>query len=774
TMNHAFAWLAIALAMFGFGLAGVLMSLWPVLRRGRPEACLSFALVAFAGSALLSHVLFARLAHLARPEDGLGLLAPAAPVLALFVPPFFFAGWGTARALSAEGGRDTARLYAIDLVGAGIGCLAVHPLLVVLGAERGLALIAGLAFLAAWQGAGRALRFVIVLGLAAATLAMVAPTRVFDFRPDPTDQFQALSNTIAHSQAGAERAELEFGRWDPVGRVEVHRLPGSFGRFGGRVACRFFSQDAGAGSIIVSFADDATTVEDLSRGTLYGLAAHLKPGGDALVIGLGGGPDLVAIRAAGVRSLTGCEINGAVLEIIGDRYRRELGLPRPGTEGFSLVHADGRGFVRSRSEAFDLIQMTGADTYAAASSGGSVLTESYLYTEEAFVDHLKALRPDGLLCVTRFAQESLRAFETALSALAILGVEAPEKHLAFVTQGPHDYWGAVLCKRSPFTAEEIGRLRSLVEASGPFAARCKIPAYDAIGFAFDTPMRLAWHPAAGIDLSVVREANRHRGYDLSPVSDDRPFFFQFRSISEIGGAELGRKLLGRHGALNRHHGDIADYLVVGIQLGLLAIVLLLVPFLFVRRRRGPGLAWPLILVFGGLGAGFMLLEVGLMQRFSLMLGHPNHAISTVLASMLISSGLGSLLGAKVVARGRVILATVVIAAWVFAFRAYSQVLIEWALELSTWQRALVVAGVITPLGLALGIPFPAAVRLLVAKDEGSMGLAWGINGFSSVVASLATVPLAMVVGFQSTFVLAVAAYLVALFGFSWLQAKLRG
>jgi len=758
TMNHAFVYMAISLAMVGFGLSGTVLSVARGLLAVRPRHAVAGCLLLFALSTVATHVFFARVSHRVVPEAGLSLLSEAALILLVFAVPYFFAGMGVALALLSDVSRVGAS-YFVNLVGSAAGCFAVYPFLGRLGAEgvvMAIALACALVALpfarGAWRAACAVTAVLLVPGVAFAD-------EVLPLEPDPTDQYRYVERIFGEKTGEPVEAERTYARWDPVGKIEVFRFPEPFNLFGGRTDSLFFTQDAGAGSVLLKVRDDPELERALARGTLYGLATSLRPDSETLIIGLGGGPDLLAALANGARRVTGVEINAATLDVLGRVYRDYLGLPSEESGRLELVHADGRGFVRQFEGRFDVVQMTGADTYAASASSGSMLAENYLYTIEAFTDYLNAVEPDGLVAITRFAHESGKVYTTMLEALRRLGAEDPDRHVMVLVQGPRARWISVLTKRSPFTPEEVATVERLCAESAALGPLCTIPVYTPIGFGFDSAMHAIRVPR--FDGAPVEELRlpQWEQYDLTPAPDDRPFFFNFQGLRDLSLAQLFTTR-----SLAKHQFDVTDYLVIVIQISLVSLLLIVGPLVVFKlggRRLLAGA--PLLFYFFGIGVGFMFIEIVLMQKCGLFMGHPNYSISTVLFSLLVFSGLGSWIsgGLDVSARAKITTAVAAIALWIVAFSLFSQGIFESYLHLPIAQRVAILVAMIAPVGLFLGVPFPTCLREVEHRVPHFSPWALGTNGFASVVASLATIPVSMANGFARTLYLALAAYLVA-------------
>lgn len=765
TMNHAFVYMAISLAMVGFGLSGTVISVVPSLRRINPRNGVAGCLALFALTVLLTHMLFARVSDGILPEQGVSVFSITALALISFALPYFFAGTGVALALLSNT-SNVGRTYFINLIGSAAGCFAVYPFLPRLGAEGtviGICAVSALASALGSRARWRALSGALFVALAA---CMYVPEQVLPFEPDASDQLRAVEAKIEQVTGEPVVAERGFAVWDPVGKIEIFRFPEPFNLFGTEADSLFFTQDAGAGSVLLGVPGHPEMERALARGTLYGLGTRLRPNAEALIIGLGGGPDLLAALANGAKSVVGVEINRGTLAVLQDEYDEFLGLADK-SDRLEFVHADGRGYVRRIENRFDVLQMTGADTYAASASSGSMLAENYLYTIEAFGEYLRAVKSDGLIAITRFSHEANKVVTTMVEALKRAGVSNPERHIAVVVQGRK--WRSVITKRSPFTQAELDELDSICAESVQLGPLCTIPAYTPLGFGFDSPMTVVYKPQlAGSNVAALDSA-QIGGYDVTPATDDKPFFFNFKDFREVSIGDLFSKE-----SLDKHQFDLADYLVIVVQIGLISLLLILGPLVFFKLG-GQSLSsgGPLLLYFSGIGIGFMFLEIVLMQKCGLFLGHPNYSISTVLFSLLVFSGLGSFFsnfwGAS--PSRKIALALCGIAIWAMAFAAFSQGLFSQFLHLPIAARIALLVSVIAPLGFCAGMPFPTCLSVVDKRLPHFSPWAMGANGFASVIASLAAIPLSMIVGFSQTLWFAVGAYAMAGIGYALFQRR---
>lgn len=760
---------AISVALLGLGAGGIAVALRPSLAQGEVRGRLAGTLALFSAGVLAAHAVFARASHRITFGTTAGMLTAALPLLALLMAPYFFGGIFLTVVFTRHV-RDVGRVYFWNLAGSALGCVVVYPLLRPFGVEPVVALLAALggwcAVLLA-RGAGRGVKGASLAVALAATASVPLASRLFPFQPDPSDLYGMARAALRLRYPGRAASEYEpvreFAQWDPVSRAEVYAFPGEFGRINGEAPMRLFAQDGGAGSILVDLRNSEALRRSFFEATIWAGPYYVRPRpARVLVIGLGGGPDILTALHQGAGHVTGVEINASTLDVVRHAYAGFLGAPyaRPNVE---VVHCDGRSFAERATGRYDVIQMTGADTYSAGAAGAFMFSESYLYTLEAFERYIRLLDDDGVLSITRFGPEAMRVISSEVAAMRRLGIAHPEEHLIVLGQGISVN---ILLSRRPLSRVETAQVVRAVTTAAGSTVRIRIPVYEAMGFGIADPVTVLYAPgfpmanqyadlvrasAAGRDAELLARLP----LDFTPVTDDRPFFFQFLRLGQLGAPAGEATYYGR--------GFRAHLVFLG-AIAAIATLLVLLPAVVLRRRRIPaGAALVALGYFGSLGLGYLFVELTLMQKSALFLGHPTYSVAVTLLTLLLASGLGSAWAARLGFAPR--RAARVAALAVVALLALAQLtlhpLFVALLPLPFLVRALVLAAVTFPLGFAMGIPFPSGLRLAAAKGETLVAWALGVNSFASVIASLLAVPLAMVTGFSGVVALALGLYAVA-------------
>jgi spermidine synthase len=756
-----FAFLVISLGMLGFALSGVALTRWLRTLLARLPDAMSACGALFALSTVGSAALVSQLAECpaasSRAEFLLAILQtlPSCLLLAL---PFFFSGMMLGLLL-ADPALPTTRIYACDLVGSAVGAALVVPSLSAIGVERALLAACG-ALLAATlvllPPRRRLPRALAALGALSLLGAFAAPERLF-----------AMSYPAWTVLGWVKRLPppngLEFMRWDPIARIEVSRIAGApsdgFGyrsligsnhAFHARFR-RILTQNNFAYTFAVDYDGTPSSLVGIEE-TIYAAAyqADTVARPKVLTIGVGGGFDVLTALAFHASGITGVEINAATVEVLTHVYRPYF---RHWVEDprVRLVAAEGRHFLATDRESYDVIQLSGVDSYAGTAAAAHVFSENYLYTLEAFELYLARLSPNGVLNMMRLEQnpprEMLRALITAVEALRRAGVSRPEDHVVTLSDR-NGRFTALLVKRSPFTPAEVQRLVDWSTRGGLFEVTASPGANVAGANNYQRFLRLE-------DPRLGRAFVRSAPFEIEPVSDDRPFFFKYSRWSHIFSDEPAVVAAT----------PVMEYslLLLLAMVGTVAVACVYLPLWFLSRgpERVPQ-RWRYAAFFAGLGVGYLAIEIALIQKFGLFLGHPNLALSVVLAALLFSSGLGSLVADRVTAAlGHLRFVAYLLVGLLLAEHALVFPRLPGLLALPLAARIGVVCALVAPIGVCLGNFLPTGLAQLKRVAPGHAPWAWGINGIFSVVGPLLSIGLSMSWGISALLLSALPVYMMA-------------
>ncbi|MFB3854260.1 MAG: hypothetical protein ACE148_10610 [Vicinamibacterales bacterium] len=749
TMYYHFAFLAISIALFGLSASGVYVYLARHrLARRETRQLLARRSLAFAAATTVS------LAILVRIRVGLNYspwnLAGMLAIYFLAAVPFFTGGTVVTIALSRLA-PWASTVYAADLLGAAVGCLLLIPLLDGVGAP-GVILAATLSgTTASVFFAGRRNVWSAATGAAAAT-ALAAAAWLTGLVPFD------VADTKGH-----EGDRILFSRWNSFSRVAVYdRGHGDWSlspRYAGPLPeTRFMDIDSAASTPILRLRNGPEDAAYL-RYELTSLAYHLfaarngDGGGQAwagpavLVIGPGGGRDLVSALLFGAPRVDAVEINRIIArDVMLGEFRDYSGgiYAEPRVRVFV---EDGRSFVRRSRERYDVIQASLVDTWAATAAGAYTLTENSLYTVEAFGDYLDHLSASGVLSITRWVFDGLRLVSLARAACEERGLDASER---IVVIG-HDKVATFLLKSTPFTAAELSTLTE-VSRSLDFE-----------------PLYLPGQTVAGNEYAALALAEdpgtfyeRHR-QDVRPTTDDRPFFFHTTKLADQWEVAFGRSMLFGNG--------LSALLTLMVIATGLVVSFILAP-LAVGGRGLLGTGWAgWLTYFGLLGGGFMLIEVALLQRFVLLLGHPVYSLTVTLFALLTGGGFGSFASRSIAPgtlRRRIVAIACGVSAAAIAAMAALPAVVSAAIAMPLPARIALAALLLLPAGFMMGMPLPGGIRIMCDSRPELVPWAWAMNGALSVVGAVLAVFIAMNWGFSATLATGAALYALAALVL-WLQ-----
>ncbi|MCB9695379.1 MAG: hypothetical protein H6738_01175 [Alphaproteobacteria bacterium] len=671
---------------------------------------------------------------------------------------------------------DVSRVYFVDLVGAATGCVVAVLLLGFLPAPVvmlacGAAIATGGVLLATDK---RLPAFGAAVALTATLMGTTTPLFQVHRAKDQSqhdilwERWNRLARvTVVPETPGLAQAVALLRRDRTVSEAEIEQLAGSW-RLGwgasrnhtGPVPNMMWIQlDADAGTPII----EGGTTADLGflEWDVTSAAHHLRKGriDRSFVIGGGGGRDILTALQFGAKQVDVVEINPSVVEVVRHGFPDVVRAPPYDDPRVSLTLGEGRSVLASTEGRYDVIQMSLVDTWAASMAGAMVLSENTLYTQEAFDAYVAHLDDDGVLSISRWYDppsweeasalgnswaETARVVRLSATALANNGIDHPEDHIALVYA--RGYLGAGVCtvvtSRAPLDDDDRAALQRLVDVQG-FGVLWPPPADGT------TPVEDHGWDVEGV-LTGDETVLAHPQFDLATPTDERPFFFNVRRPlrSWVDAAFAWDHRLGSQATL-----------VFAVALALLGLV---GGVLVTRPLRELEVRAPLVpaLYFGGIGVGFMAIEMALIQRYIVFLGHPTYALSVVLASLLLGSGIGSGLTSRVRSPERAIpvIVGLVIAATLLSAFALPPLLLATLSQPLPVRVALAVAGIL-PQALCMGTLWPLGVRLLIARGLGAATpWMWATNGFLGVLASVFAVFLATLYGYTAVLALAAVAY----------------
>lgn len=678
--------------------------------------------------------------------------------------PFYFSGT-IASAVMTKYKLPMGKLYASDLIGASLGCLFVLGGLEIMDAPSLILLCSCLTALAAicfgWKQAsirfprlGYGLfAFFLLAGLAnslspAAIRPMVVKGK---FEPATTyllERWNSFSRVAVYQEKFA--APIYFGPATSAPSAPIFQ--------------HYMNIDGDASTVVDKF--DATQNIDYLRYDLTNIAYYIAPKGNALVIGVGGGRDVQSAILFGQKHVLGVELNPIFVDLLQNDFRQYAGLAdRPDV---TLVAAEARGYLSQTPQKYSTIQMSFIDTWASTGAGAFSLSENSLYTVEAWSLYLSRLEENGFFTVSRWhtrgVGETGRVVSLAVAALQAQGVQEADKHIALMTTGNIS---TLILSKQPFTAQDVDTLLQLCREMGfqIILLPGQPPAEPLLGkiASAQTPEQLS-KAIAGEPLN----------YD--PPTDENPYFFNMLRLTDIGAAaDMPSEII---------KGNLmATLTLLGLlaTLMILAIATIVLPLAF-KTEHGMATNTPVatlrsgLLYFSLIGAGFMLTEIALIQRLTVLLSHPIYALGILLFTLIASAGLGSLLSDRLPLTRKpwIYVYPLVAAACIIALRFLLQFLLTTIITAALPTKIIVSVVVIFPVGLLMGMFFPTGMRLAkqVALDETPWY--WALNGIFGVLCSALAVFISIYLGVSVNFYIAAACYaLVVLAQLGFQRAKDR-
>jgi hypothetical protein len=758
TSWYHLAFFVISIAMFGLTAGAV----WVYLRSDhyRPEQLTFHLSVASLGFALATvFALFVQLTIVTSlPASLMSMVVWAEFAIALALP-FFFSGIVVSLALTRSP-YPVGIVYGTDLLGAALGCLGA---LVLLNWVSGPSAVLWIAALVAAGG----LCFART-DLEGSPSGQPIANRLFRYRAVVLGGLVALAgaNSILEGIRPTivkdnieQRETLAYERWNSFSRITVTRsLTGSPVLWGASprhvphpIEQRFMNIDGGAGTAVYRFSGDLNEVAFL-RDDVTNLAYALPDLRTGAVIGVGGGRDLLAARLLGVSEVVGVEINPIFIDLLTRDFSDYTAISRQ--PGITFEVDEARSWFARSDRSFDIIQMSLIDTWAATGAGAFTLSENGLYTVEAWRIFLQRLGPTGVFTVSRWyapgeVNETGRMVSLAVATLQALGTTDPKRHLFMASSGQV---ATLVLSRAPLSDQSLAALRKAT-ATYQFPvlldpqSQAASPLLESI--------------VSARDGDALASATRASYLDLSAPTDARPFFFNQLRLDRLFEQDVF--------ALASKPGVYGGNLSATLTLAMLILIsaALVVATIIVPLRTTVSTTPSTMIAYGTLyfaliGIGFMMVEIALLQRISVFLGHPVYALSVVLFSLILSTGIGSLASERVALDSgpRLIVWSLLVGVYLLALPLWLPEVLLHLESASLALRAGLAVLVLAPVGFLMGFGFPTGMRLVSLIDKRPTPWFWGINGAAGVLAASVAVLTSIEFGIDATLRVGAACYLL--------------
>ena len=664
--------------------------------------------------------------------------------------PFFFAGIIYSLLFKAYAAYSF-KIYAADLTGAAIGSIASIAVFAIFSAPNTILFLSLVLFATALTFLFRSFNPKIIIGLYSLLsvlmflLLMNGNKNIFP--KVPIGNFP--EKDFYHVYSGPDiKSDIIESRWSVYGRTDLVE-------YNHQDMVKQLFIDGSAGTQMYRFSGDIHNINRLLYNliirhstTIPLLFLQENEKDNMLVIGPGGGKEVLAGLLAGVHNITGIEINPDFVKLVRE-YRNYNGGIYTDFPNVNIEVKEGRHFIKMTDKKFDLIVIALPSTERLESIDNLAMSENFLLTTEAILDYLKILTPEGRLVFTVHNRwELIRLMVMAMTAFEETGINNQQalNHFVLLSQ---DYGPSIIIKKSAFSQAGIEHIKNISSAFPDGIPSVTYLPYNWNNVSNTVENRLLINIKK--NKISLRQYIDNDPYDISPVYDDSPYFYKV------------------------HRGIPTDYLVLLIGVGFISLVVVIVPYARIKgkvKKNQKRIISISLIIFALLGLGFMIIEVTFFQKLILYLGSPTISLSILLSSLLIGMGIGSYFGKKIHAnniKDRIrSVALFIIIAGIISFLV-SPVILNKMLAYNQVLRSITAFVMILPFGFLLGIPFPSAIQLL-KESQMQKYIPWmyGINGIMSVTGSVSAVIFSMLFGYTPAFFFGLTMYLIVY----WIISKL--
>ncbi|MGI6395467.1 MAG: hypothetical protein ACOX2F_12195 [bacterium] len=740
---YHFGFMIISVAMLGFSVSGVFLA---VARKFSEKFSFSTLISISSAVTFVSYIVLTRITFtpINLVFQRTGLLVLFTMLLSLFAPFFLFGltvGW-----ILRERKQSIGVYYSINMIGSAIGALLFILLFNSLNGHIVIPFIVVLISLSALISASSLKEKLFALVALTVIFPSLFLPALFPMEP-PGDKILGLVKDRANDviftgwsalskvdviQNPDESAYPEIGLWgiSPNFKAEKGSLPERHG----------IVIDSWAYTSIIKYPQDLDFFDYMPATLVYQLG---RKNLSSLHIGAGGGMDLLAAKHYGIKDITGVEINPVIVKAIQKDFDDYSGGIYSGKiDGIEIVVDEGRNFIESSNKNYDIIQLSGVDTFSSTHAGAFALSENNLYSVEAFKSYYNSLNEDGYFTMTSwFAPDeagnprfSIRLLNIVRTALSEMGVD-PKNRVMFLVS---DAYTLLVLKKGTFAYKEMLRGEEYIEKNKfiPLVMPHK-----------EVVQSNVFQRFLYADDALSKKLIEEYPYIVSAPTDDKPFFFELRKFSTLfTGINSG------FSPLNVFSGQTI-LIAIFIILLFLGVIFIFQPLYFLRAKDKTKLKWDMVSYFSLIGLGFMFVEIVLTQKLVLYLGHPSYSLSIALFSILLFSGLGSFFSNQKIFRDKKTLFA--LSALLLIIAVALSPLLHATLGAPFFVRVLITLLVVAPASFLMGTAFPLGAN---AVKESELPFLWGINGFFSVIASVSATIISINFGFTAVFYLAFICY----------------
>lgn len=701
--------------------------------------------------------------------------------------PFFFSGVCLGILLSLKS-EKVHEVYFYNLIGSSIGSFFIVLTIPFFGGEKlvliiaGLGIITSILFLPKHRTKFKKYKLVEFISFFLIIILIIFTPNFFQIRMAPQKTLSQLKQFSG--------SKIILTRWNAFSKVDViesdkiHSAPGLSLKYPITIPKQIGVTTDGNDISPITFYDETKNTTDFLNYLPSYIAYMLKPDSKVVLLNPNGNLDILSALQHNCKEIVVVEENPILTNLLKEDFKDFCGniLDLP---NLKVINEKGRNFISASKHKFDLVFLCLDDSYKAITAGTYSLGENYKYTVEAIKQYYNHLENDGILCISRWLQlppsESLKIFSTILYSLDELEIKNPNERIVAIRTFSTSF---IMVKNGKFSGDEKDKIRDFCDKMG-----FDLIYYDNIRLDEVNKNIKMVKPHYYEAFSKIAGASREDfiseyEFDIRPTTDNRPFFFHFFEASHLP------KILAFYGKTWLPFGG-SGYLILFVLLIfaiLLSIILIIIPLIIRSKRfkssrkskfkpskriisRQNIFRWIIFIYFFSIGIGYLFIEISLMQKFILYLGHPIYSISTVLFSILFFSGLGSLYLGKNTKYFSVKIGVLLILILLLLF--LSLILLKNVMIYSFYVRLLSCLLILAPIGFLMGAPFPMGIRFTSEILSELIPWAWSINGFASVISSILATIFAISWGFNSVLIMSFFAYLLALISFIILKLYLK-